>query len=156
MNKNFIFVALILGALAGNASALDQYKYAQPKDNEGAKPVSLSYHGAERLVISNSAAAVVVSSQAGVLLDVELSTGAATLFVVCADEETGGVLADFLINGSNASKKVLPPLFANTTNGDSASRKLGFTPVEFTEGLQCVVSAAGGEAVIKYLLNGRD
>lgn len=140
------------------ANALDDLKFRVPLDGSGIPRESVSLFGADRTVISNQTVAVVISSQAGVLLGAEVSTGTVATFAYCADYDRSNLtLANSLIGGSSATLKLFNPLYSDVVSTNTLSLEgRGFTPTEFTSGLTCIMSAAGVELQVRYILNGRD
>ena len=145
-------------------SAFVDHGFYVPLSANGVATQNLELVGsksADYLVSADNSAGKLIttsgSSIPGVLLNVVVSTGAATDYVVCSDSST----ANSTMGSGNGN--LFQPLFANTTNTTSlrsgGGQSYGVDPAfnhQFAAGLNCWASAAGVGFTVKYRLNTPD
>lgn len=146
VNKTLKLIAGLVAVLAlgGTAVALNDGNFRIPRDVNRNAAADLTFMGAERTAVKFSTSGQLILSGKGVLHDVEVSTGAATDYVVCTDSATANNTLDS--GGGN----LFPPLMAGTTNVTALSKVGSPIPREFTNGLNCFSSVATNRFVVLW------
>lgn len=156
--ESAILLSSILILSSYNVSALDNGMFGTPMDDHNRPVEAIELYGAEKTCFGNNTVANVVTSAAGVLLNVELSTGAAVDWMLCADHNsTNLAVGSFRPSGASATTKLFPIFFHvdTATSGPKSLVGAGFTPTEFNNGITCFLSNGSNEACVKYLTRGR-